>query len=829
MQTPIDFGKSFLNSFFDARNIDECQEFLAYDLVWITPKQMHHFLTAKEVRDFLETQLGEKDNSKQGSQTDPENPTEADLRAQQKTQRERKRFVDIVSIKSSPSASNVLAVAYEINLVPREGEKVSYLCCSMVICKRGKHFEITFIHMSERFKRGGMEQIREFTENLPCGVLIFAYVKAEKGLQTLFYNEYFWHKLRYKEDTFHQQMERDPFFMIAEEERDQLMSKLEEISGTEKHLALNVTFYRRDGNRFQYCMIGAPAYKEGENTVYYCVFQETTGFNMLHAQMKEKVTAAEEVIDKLPGGICVLAGEAGDWHTVYVNKALQERLGLSASAITEEIGKDPFYALEMTSITHDKLVKKHLHLLSEDVYVGMFPMATADGSKRWTDVYLVNSADHKGNRLRMLYYLDKEEARQRTEHQIAKAENASKLQQERARAEIQKAQENAKKQIDEANTSVREQIEAAQAQTQEQIESFRVRMNKVLEVQKGSVEARQKELQKSYEEKEQALQKSYENKEQMLEKQLDNYKLLQEQEAAKRQKTADDKAMEYERSMQDKQREIDKLELQLEQALRDLQASEDERARERDASALREQEQNKLVERLQNMAERQAQGEIRTGNALHELGVAGREQESYSGNSASESVGSGSAGNRRNPAGDTGNTHASVVDDLVKMAASDDDVLQEERFSLDECLQNVMLLQEPACREKNVDLELKKSVSMPPEAIGDKAKLQRALVSLLESVTQQTPPGSRIHLGCRADKASGNRVYLYFTVRDSESGLASELMTGMFEKKSEKDDPLRAGLYTAREIISSMGGNVRVRSRRGAGTEFMITVCMNLP
>ena len=169
------------------------------------------------------------------------------------------------------------------------------------------------------------------------------------------------------------------------------------------------------------------------------------------------------------------------------------------------------------------------------------------------------------------------------------------------------------------------------------------------------------------------------------------------------------------------------------------------------------------------------------------------------------------------------------MDDLVQMAASDDNVLKEELFSIDECLGNVMVLQKPVCDKKRISLELKKSVSMPEKAIGDKAKLQRALVSLLESATEQTPEGGVINLGCRADRASGNRVYLYFTIRDNGSSIASELMQGMFEMKDERDDPLRAGLYTAREIVSIMGGNVRVRSRRGEGTEFMVTVCMNMP
>ena len=148
MQTPIDFGKQFLNNYFDARDEEKCLEDLASDLVWITPKQMYHFLTDKEVRDYLHEEI--------------------------KVKAPERRFVDIVSIKSSPSVTDISTVAFELNLVPKEEEKAVHLRCSMAVVKRGTRYEITFIHMSEKQGVGGMEQIREFTENLPCGVLIFA-------------------------------------------------------------------------------------------------------------------------------------------------------------------------------------------------------------------------------------------------------------------------------------------------------------------------------------------------------------------------------------------------------------------------------------------------------------------------------------------------------------------------------------------------------------------------------------------------------------------------------------------------------------------------------
>ena len=975
MQTPIDFGKNFLNSFFSNRDPDLCLEDLAYDVVWITPGRMYHFLSAKEIRDFLQEEMTAK----------PE-----------------RYYVDIVSIKSSPSAADISTVAYEINLVPKKEEKAVYLRCSMAICKRGQHFEITFLHMSEKQGVGGMEQIREFTENLPCGVLIFAYMKDE-GPKTLFYNEYFWKKLHYKEDQFQKQMERDPFFMVSEEERDKIVSRLKEIQGTNGHLAVNLTFFRRDGNRFQYRMIGAPAYQEGDNTVYYCVFQETTGFNQLHSQMQERVAAASEILGRIPGALCVLTGEPGNWHPVYVSKHFPEKFDMSMASFADAVAGDPFYRLEMTSITRKRLTEAHLEMISKDPYLGMFEMEQADGTKRWTDVYLINSASRGDSTMRMLFYVDRDEVRKATDQQIAKAEQASRMQQERARVEIREAQEKARLQVEEAQTTVRKEIEEAQAKTQEQIEAFRTKMNEVLSSQKGSIEVREKQLRLEYEAREQEMQRGYAEKEQLLEKQIENYRKAQEAELAKMQRTIDLLTADCDKELSDKQKEIQRLEEELGKTMDALRESESIREQQRRSSELREQEQRGTVKKLQDMIETlqkvpaaqvqengptaqarenapvvsHARGNasvsqprenvpasqarenasasqerenalasqerarrpasafaaggivgsvnvnaasdpedsedgwmdnmggnmdgtiIRRGAVSHSSrspfssglrpegtsrkeepvrrgtvsqreepvrrgtvsqreepvrrGTVSQREEPARRGAASrqeDSVGRGAAvpqdglsarrsADLRNEteayqennvdheeAAPSGNT---VMDDLVEMAASDDRVLKEELFSIDECLKNVMVLQEPVCAKKRIKLELKKSVSMPDEAIGDKAKLQRALVSLLETAAEQTPQGGLINLGCRADRASGNRAYLYFSIRDNGSTIASDLMQGMFEMKDERDDPLRAGLYIAREIVSIMGGNVRVRSRRGEGTEFMVTVCMKLP
>ena len=601
--------------------------------------------------------------------------------------------------------------------------------------------------------------------------------------------------------------------MISEEERDKIMERLKEIQGTSGHIAVNLTFFRRDGNRFQYRMIGAPAYQEGENTVYYCVFQETTGFNQMHAQMQERVTQASEILGKIPGALCVLTGEPGNWHPVYVSRQFPEKFGMTMAGFAEEVAKDPFYRLEMTSITRKRLTESHIEMVAKDPYLGIFEMELADGSKRWTDVYLLGGTDHTGKRMRMLFYVDRDEVKKAADLQIAKAEQASKLQQERARVEIREAQEKARLEVEETRTTVRKEIEEAQAKTQEQIESFRLKMNQVLNSQKESAEDMEKKLRLEYDAREQEIKRSYADKEQMLEKQMENYRRAQESELAKQQRTIDLLTADCDRELQN-------------------------REQQRRSSELREKEQRSTVKRLQEMVDSlqksgvtapmtgtaspltgaaspltgaaapvtgmtaTAAGVTAAVNAAEASAPAGSEDgwmDGLAGGSDGTIIRRGavnrqsrmpfSSGIRPETASasmeparraepirrgfkprqeepvrqqesvpaQTVPAKSSVMDDLVQMAASDDGVLREELFSIDDCLENVMVLQEPVCSKKRIKLELKKSVSMPDQVIGDKAKLQRALVSLLESAIEQTPGGGVINLGCRADRASGNR------------------------------------------------------------------------
>ena len=248
MKTPIDFGKDFLYKFFDQRDADACQKMLAGDLVWITPENMHHFLSEGAVLKYLRKKVKEEAEA---------------------------RYVDLISIKSSPSADNIMRL------------------------------EITFLHFSKKSERDSSEQLRAFVSNLPCGVMILACLDGQRE-EAIFYNEYFANRLRYKQDEFARAMAQNPFFMASEEDRDRIHDEIAQARKNGGSITANLRFYRRDGNSFYYRMKGAPAYQADGGTVYYCVFQETTGFQMTTDRLQGRLDTATEILRQIPEAVCVI-------------------------------------------------------------------------------------------------------------------------------------------------------------------------------------------------------------------------------------------------------------------------------------------------------------------------------------------------------------------------------------------------------------------------------------------------------------------------------------------------------------------------------------------
>jgi signal transduction histidine kinase len=108
----------------------------------------------------------------------------------------------------------------------------------------------------------------------------------------------------------------------------------------------------------------------------------------------------------------------------------------------------------------------------------------------------------------------------------------------------------------------------------------------------------------------------------------------------------------------------------------------------------------------------------------------------------------------------------------------------------------------------------------------DQHRLKQVLVNLVENAIKYSPEGGRVEVRI-ADLADRVRI----DVGDEGLGIPRSEQTRIFEKFYRLDAEMTRGvggsglgLYISREIVEQMGGVLTVRSRRGSGSTFTVTL-----
>lgn len=143
------------------------------------------------------------------------------------------------------------------------------------------------------------------------------------------------------------------------------------------------------------------------------------------------------------------------------------------------------------------------------------------------------------------------------------------------------------------------------------------------------------------------------------------------------------------------------------------------------------------------------------------------------------------------------------------------------RFDLREVIREIVVLLAPQARAQRVDL----GIQLPEAAAclqGYRDRLKQALLNIAINALEAMPGGGR--LGMRLEMADTEaRV----TVSDTGSGIPDDLLEEIdqiyFTTKARGSG---IGLYVARLVVESHGGDIAVRSEPGTGTTF--TVCLPL-
>jgi signal transduction histidine kinase len=122
------------------------------------------------------------------------------------------------------------------------------------------------------------------------------------------------------------------------------------------------------------------------------------------------------------------------------------------------------------------------------------------------------------------------------------------------------------------------------------------------------------------------------------------------------------------------------------------------------------------------------------------------------------------------------------------------------------------------------DIVLDRAIAPGVVVTGDREALKRVVANLLHNAVRLAPPGSRIRLatGSERDRA-------WIAVADEGPGISPEDQAHVFDRfwradkaRSRADGGTGLGLAIVRQIVESHGGEVRLHSKVGVGSSFVV-------
>jgi len=157
-------------------------------------------------------------------------------------------------------------------------------------------------------------------------------------------------------------------------------------------------------------------------------------------------------------------------------------------------------------------------------------------------------------------------------------------------------------------------------------------------------------------------------------------------------------------------------------------------------------------------------------------------------------------------------------------------------FNLEQVCQEALTINKGIARSKGVSLVYRFDTNLGPQYQGDALRLRQVLINLLDNALKFTRQG-RIELSISriatdAQPASSAKlVRLRFAVRDTGIGISEDKLETIFDSFIQADGSITRrfggtglGLSIARRLVELMGGEIKVESRPGRGSEFSFAI-----
>ena len=134
-------------------------------------------------------------------------------------------------------------------------------------------------------------------------------------------------------------------------------------------------------------------------------------------------------------------------------------------------------------------------------------------------------------------------------------------------------------------------------------------------------------------------------------------------------------------------------------------------------------------------------------------------------------------------------------------------------------------------RDKGISVSFYVGAKLPTYIKGDLRKIKQIMNNLINNALKFTPRGGKVVVEVRLLKwDDDSRCTIGFTVRDTGKGIPADQITKVtkpFESGDQADQRLGIGLSLSHGLVELLGGDLKIASEEGRGSQFSFTLDFN--
>ena len=169
-----------------------------------------------------------------------------------------------------------------------------------------------------------------------------------------------------------------------------------------------------------------------------------------------------------------------------------------------------------------------------------------------------------------------------------------------------------------------------------------------------------------------------------------------------------------------------------------------------------------------------------------------------------------------------------IINDILDFSKIQAGMLRIEKIdlSIKEVVNSAAFLFAHRLKAKGLELHVKLSPEIPDRLMGDPHRLNQVLTNLLSNAIKFTDSGN-IRVLVDLHEKSADNVVLSFTIADTGIGIPADSVAHIFDSFSQagsdtsrRDGGTGLGLTICKQLVNLQGGDIKVRSEVGKGSEF---------